>query len=90
MAARGFLQMEGIDFSETYAPVVKFISIRMILSITAVEDIHLHLMDVKTTILIGYLEESVFIEQPNGFAAKEKNHLVYRLKKAIYGLCKAP
>lgn len=89
VVARGFLQIEGVDFSETYAPVVKFTSIRMILSIVAVQDYHLHQMDVKTAFLNGDLEETVYMEQPDGFIKPGNEDLVCLLKKAIYGLRQA-
>lgn len=90
LVARGFLQIEGADYSETYAPVVKFTSIRMILSAVAVRDLHLHQMDVKTAFLNGDLHETVYMEQPIGYVKEGAEHLVCRLRKAIYGLKQAP
>lgn len=87
--ARGFQQLEGIDHFETFAPVVKFISIGMILSTAAVEDIHLHQMDVKTALLNGDPYEEVFTEQPEGYVLNEKEHCVRSLKKALYKLKQA-
>lgn len=86
LVARGFLKIEGVDFSETFAPVEKFTSVEMILSSTTVEDLYLHQMDVKTAFLNGNLEETVNIEQPDGFVEVDIGNLVWRLKKAIYRL----
>ena len=90
LVARGFSQIEGIDYSETYAPVVKFTSVRVLLAIVASMDLLLHQMDVKTAFLNGDLKETVYMEQPQGFEQGDPSKVVCRLKKAIYGLKQAP
>ncbi|KAK0577509.1 hypothetical protein LWI29_034213 [Acer saccharum] len=86
LVAQGYSQIEGIDFEETFAPVARLESIRLLLSISCVHKFKLHQMDVKSAFLNGFLQEEVFIEQPKGFVdAHHPNH-VYRLKKALYGL----
>jgi hypothetical protein len=65
--ARGFSQVEGIDYDETFAPVARYSSIRSILALSAQMGWKIHQMDVKTTFLNGMIEEEVYIEQPEGF-----------------------
>ncbi|KAK0594086.1 hypothetical protein LWI29_016031, partial [Acer saccharum] len=90
LVAQGYSQIEGIDFEETFAPVARLESIRLLLSISCVHKLKLHQMDVKSAFLNGFLQEEVFVEQPKGFVdAHHPNH-VYRLKKALYGLKQAP
>jgi hypothetical protein len=67
LVARGFTQTYGVDYNETFAPITKFTSICYILALTALEDMEIHQMDVKTTFLNGELEEEIYMEQPQGF-----------------------
>jgi len=60
--ARGFSQIEGIDYEETFAPVTRYSSIQMILAVLAQMGWHIHQMDVKTAFLNGVIEEEVYIE----------------------------
>ena len=87
--ACGFSQKEGIDY-ETFAPVVRFTSIRTIIALAATMGWKLYQMDMKTTFLNGEIEEEVYIEQPEGFKVHGKETHVCRLKKALYGLKQAP
>jgi hypothetical protein len=59
---KGFAQKKGIDFDEIFSPVVKMTSIRTILILVAVEDLHLEQLDVKTTFLHGDLEEEIYMQ----------------------------
>jgi hypothetical protein len=88
--ARGFSQVEGIDYEETFAHVARYTSIRAIISLVGSMGWKLHQMDVKTTFLNGEIEEEIYIEQPDGFIIHEKESHVCRLKKALYGLKQAP
>ena len=90
LVAQGYSQIEGIDFEETFAPVARLESIRLLLSISCVNKFKLHQMDVKSVFLNGFLQEEVFIEQPKGFVDAHHTYHVYRLKKALYGLKQAP
>jgi hypothetical protein len=88
--ARGFSQVEGIDYEETFAPVARYTSIRTIIALATSMGWRLHQMDVKTTLLDGEIEEEVYIGQPDGFVIHEKDSHVCRLKKSLYGLKQAP
>ena len=90
LVAKGFTQKEGIDYTDTFSPVSKKDSLRIILALVAHFDLELQQMDVKTTFLNGDLEEEVYMKQPEGFEINLKKStrakLVCRLKKALYGL----
>jgi hypothetical protein len=61
--AKGYSQVEGIDYEETFSPVARYSSIRSILALAAQMGWKIHQMDVKTTFLNGVIEEEVYIEQ---------------------------
>jgi hypothetical protein len=67
LVAKGFTQIEGLDFGETYAPVARLESIRILLAFAAHHDFKLFQMDVKSAFLNGPLSETVYVEQPPGF-----------------------
>eukprot|EP00253_Pinus_taeda_P022748 PITA_22748 len=83
LVVKGFAQKKGIDFDEIFSPVVKMTSIRTILSLVAVEDLHLEQLDLKTTFLHGDLEEEIYMQQPQVYEVKGKEKLVCRLKKSL-------
>jgi hypothetical protein len=89
LVAKGFTQKEGIDYTDTFSPVSKKDSLRVILALVAHFDLELHQMDVKTTFLNGDLEEEVYMKQPEGFSSNSGEHLVCKLKRSIYGLKQA-
>ena len=84
--AQGYTQVEGIDFDESFAPVARLESIRILLSIAYIMNFNLYQMDVKSAFLNGFLNEEVFVEQPKGFQDPYFMDHVLRLKKALYGL----
>jgi hypothetical protein len=86
LVVKGFAQKKCIDFDEIFSHVVKMTSIRTILSLVAVEDLHLEQLDVKIVFLHGDLEEEIYMQQPQGYEVKGKENLVCRLKKRLYGL----
>lgn len=90
LVAQGYTQIEGVDFDETFAPVARLESIRILLSIACHLGFKLYQMDVKSAFLNGVLQEEVYVEQPKGFQDPHHPHHVYKLKKALYGLKQAP
>ncbi|GJU52408.1 retrovirus-related pol polyprotein from transposon TNT 1-94 [Tanacetum coccineum] len=90
LVAQGYNQQEGIDYDETYAPVARLESIRILLAIACANDFKLYQMDVKSAFLNGFINEEVYVAQPPGFIDFEKPNYVYKLKKALYGLKQAP
>ena len=100
LVAKGYSQLYGIDFTETFAPVVRFSSLRAILAIAAaaVYEIHqistmttlLAHMDVKTAFLNGDLDEDIYMQQPDGYRAvgAQADH-VWKLNRSLYGLKQA-
>ena len=88
--ARGFSQVEGIDYDETFVPVARYSSIRLMLALSPQMGWKIHQMDVKTTFLNGKIKEEVYIEKPEGFDTFDRESHVYQLKRALYGLKQAP
>ena len=82
--------MEGVDFDESFAPVARLESLRILLSIACTMDFKLYQMDVKCAFLNGFLNEEVFVEQPKGFQDPHFSDHVLRLKKAVYEMKQAP
>jgi hypothetical protein len=87
--AKGYSQVEGLDFDETYAPVARLESIRILLAYATYHGFKLYQMDVKSVFLNGPIKEEVYIEQPPGFEESEYPNHVYKLSKALYGLKQA-
>ena len=90
LVVKGYAQIYGVDFSETFAPVARMETIRMLLALVAQNGWILHQMDVKSAFLNGFLEEEIFVEQPEGFVCQGQEDKVYRLIKALYGCRQAP
>jgi len=89
LVAKGFTQIQGIDYDETFSPVARFESLRLILALATLKDWEIHQMDVKSAFLNGLLEEEIYMEQPEGFITPGQESKVCLLKKAIYGLKQA-
>jgi hypothetical protein len=90
LVCKGYAQIEGIDFEETFSPVARMEAIRLLLAYACSKNIKVYQMDVKSSFLNGELEEEVYIEQLEGFQLSEKTDYVCKLKKALYGLKQAP
>ena len=87
---KGYKQKEGLDYFDTYSPVTRILSIRMLIAIAAIHNLEIHQMDVKTTFLNGDLDEEIYMEQSEGFIITGQEKKVYWLVKSLYGLKKAP
>ncbi|KAJ9682521.1 hypothetical protein PVL29_018440 [Vitis rotundifolia] len=90
LVARGFSQMPGLDFGETFSPVIKYTTIRLILSLAVTLGWAMKQLDVKNAFLHGFLKEEVFMEQPLGFINEDLPNHVCKLKRSFYGLKQAP
>ncbi|GJX36933.1 retrovirus-related pol polyprotein from transposon TNT 1-94 [Tanacetum coccineum] len=90
LVAQGFRQGEGIDFEESFAPLVRIEAIRIFVVNAANKNMTIFQMDVKMTFLNRELKEEVYISQPEGFVDQDNPSHVYKLKKALYGLKQAP
>lgn len=89
LVARGFSQRQGIDYQETFAPVVRHSTIRTVFSIVAERDLDIVQFDVKTAFLYGELQEELYMSQPEGYITEGKEEQVCALKKCLYGLKQA-
>ena len=86
LVVKGYAQKEGINFNEIFSPVVRLTTVRVVLAMCATFDLHLEQLDVKTTFLHGDLKEEIYMLQPEGFAEEDKDNLICRLNKSLYGL----
>ncbi|EOY16663.1 Cysteine-rich RLK (RECEPTOR-like protein kinase) 8 [Theobroma cacao] len=90
LVAKGFTQRPGLDFTETFSPVVKPVTIRLVLCLTVSNNWRLHQLDVNNSFLQGKLTKEVYMQQPSVLYDTTKPHHVCKLKKAICGLKQAP
>nr|GEZ19162.1 zinc finger, CCHC-type [Tanacetum cinerariifolium] len=89
LVIQGFRQKKRIDYFDTYAPVVRITTIRLLLALAAIHNQVIHKMDVKTAFLNGDLDEEVYMKQPEGFVMPCNEHKVCKLVKSLYGLKQA-
>jgi hypothetical protein len=90
LVAKGYTQKEGEDFFDTYSPVARMTTIRVLLSLAASYGLIIHQMNVKTTFLNGELDEEIYMDQPDGFVVKGEEQKVCKFLKSLYGLKQAP
>lgn len=86
LVAKGYVEWKEVDFKEVFASVAKLDTVSVILALAANRDWEVHHMNVKSPFLNFFLEEEVYVTQPKGFSVKNKEQLVYKLLKALYGL----
>ncbi|GKV19034.1 hypothetical protein SLEP1_g29334 [Rubroshorea leprosula] len=89
LVIKGYAQQQGVDFSETFAPVTRHDTIKLLFAIFAQNGWKVYHMDVKSAFLNGFLEEEIYVEQPKGFFVHGSENMVYKLHKALYGLKQA-
>jgi hypothetical protein len=90
LVAKGYVQRQGIDYEEVFAPVARMESVRVILAVATHQGWAIHHMDVKSAFLNGNLSKEVYVVQPPGFSVAGHEKKVLRLHKALYGLKQAP
>jgi hypothetical protein len=90
LVAQGYSQVEGLDFRETFAPVARLETIRILLAFAASKGFKLYQMDMKSIFLNDVIQEEVYVRQPPGFESPKYLDRVYKLSKALYGLKQAP
>lgn len=90
VVAKGYVQEYGVNFEEIFAPVTRLETVHLLLALAAKNEWEIHHLDVISAFLNGELLEEVYVNQPEGFVKKGCEHMVYKLYKALYGLCQAP
>lgn len=89
LVAKGYSQRKGIDYHQTFSPVTRLSTIRILCAIAAAKGYKLKRLDVKTAFLNAPIDEEIFISIPKGYIKKDPNTNCLRLKKALYGLKQA-
>lgn len=89
LVGKGFMQVEGVDYSDVFSPVSKYSTVRLILALIAKTNWDRISLDIKTAFLNAPLDHELYVKQPEGFEIPGKEEKVYRLFKALYGLKQA-
>ena len=91
LVAKGYNQEYGVDYGETFAPVLKYKSLRIILALAAIHNLELQQLDIKTAFLNAEVKENIYVELPEGINIKDKiKNQVLKLNRALYGIKQAP
>ena len=90
LMAKGFHQQPGLDYGETFSPVIKPTTVRTVCSLAVSKGWSIRQLDVNNTFLLGFLTETVYMEQPSGFINLAHLNHVCKLHRSIYGLKQAP
>ena len=90
LVVRGFRQVEGLDYTEVYAPAARLEAIRIFLAYASYINFTVYQMEVKTAFLYGKVKEEIYVDQPPRFVDSRFPNHVYKLDKALYGLHQAP
>lgn len=85
LVARGYNQEQGVDFYESFSPVARTVTMRMLIVVAAMKQWELHQIDINNAYLYGHIEEDIYLEPPLGYN-KAKEGQVCKLKKSLYGL----
>ena len=86
LVAKGFKQTYGVDYQETFSPIAKINTVRVLLSLAANLDWPLHQFNVKNTFLHGDLEEDIYMDIPSGYEANTEGNTVCKLQRTLYKL----
>jgi len=87
--AKGYSQVEGVDYSEIFSPVIRYESIHLMFALAALENWYITSLDVKTAFLYGKLNEEIYMKQPEGFTARGQGSKVMHLLRVLYSLKQA-
>jgi Reverse transcriptase (RNA-dependent DNA polymerase) len=90
LVAKEYTQIYGIDYEETFAPVAKMNTVRILLPVEMNQKWTLHQMDVKNAFLHGILKEEVYMAPPPTYIQQGNSNLACKLEKSIYGLKQSP
>lgn len=90
LVVKCYKQKEGMDYFDTYSPITRIISIRMLIAIVALNNLEIHQMDVKTAFLNEYLDEEIYMEQLEGFKVPGHERKMCQLVKSLHSLKQAP
>ncbi|XP_010319913.1 uncharacterized protein [Solanum lycopersicum] len=90
LVVKVYTQQYGVDYQETFAPIARYDTIKLVLAFASHSSWQIHQHDVKSTFLNGLLAEEIYLEKPDGFSTPKKKNQVYLLTKALYGLKQAP